>query len=116
MTVSETGRDCDLEGRPSPDARICELIGDYVHPREVIDDDHLSLTDKRAILCFWASDACAVASRPGFRWLPGTPGPIAFDKVIAALRKLDDDWSGERSIGSYAWQPKRKSPAARLGT
>ncbi len=63
---------------------------DYVHPREVVQDDRLSPAEKRAILSAWASDACAVESRPGFRWLRGTPGPILIDHVLAALRALDD--------------------------
>ena len=63
---------------------------DYVHPREVVQDDRLGPADKRAILSTWASDACAVESRPGFRWLRGTPGPILVDHVLAALRALDE--------------------------
>jgi len=63
---------------------------DYVHPNEVVQDDRLSLMEKRALLCAWASDACAVDSRPGFRWLSGTPGPILVDHIFAALRRLDD--------------------------
>ena len=63
---------------------------DYVHPNEVVLDDQLSLVGKRQLLCAWASDACAVESRPGFRWLPGTPGPILVDHVFLALRALDD--------------------------
>ena len=42
---------------------------DYVHPNEVVQDDRLPLMEKRTLLCAWASDACAVESRPGFRWL-----------------------------------------------
>ena len=64
-------------------------IADYVHPREVIEDDRLAPLQKRAILSAWASDAYAVESRPGFRWLPGTPGPILIDHVLTALRSLD---------------------------
>lgn len=63
---------------------------DYVHPNEVVLDDRLSLIEKRLLLCAWASDACAVESRPGFRWLHGTPGPILVDHVFAALRTLDE--------------------------
>jgi hypothetical protein len=63
---------------------------DYVHPNEILHDDRLSLTERRALLCAWASDACAVDSRPGFRWLPGTPGPILVDHIFTALRSLDD--------------------------
>lgn len=64
-------------------------VMDYVHPSEVLQDDRLGPADKRAILCAWASDACAVESRPGFRWLKGTPGPILVDHVLTALRALD---------------------------
>ena len=64
-------------------------VMDYVHPSEVLQDDRLGTADKRAILCAWASDACAVESRPGFRWLKGTPGPVLVDHVLAALRALD---------------------------
>ncbi len=77
----------------------CLLVPDFVHPCELLHNKSLSLAKKRALLCFWASDACAVESRPGFRWLPGTPGPILFDHVRQALQALDDeagaDWSGE---------------------
>jgi hypothetical protein len=62
---------------------------EYVHPREVLQDTALNLAEKRAVLCAWASDACAVDSRPGFRWLPGTPGPILVDHLLTALKTLD---------------------------
>ena len=62
---------------------------DYAHPREVLLDQDLDADQKRAILCAWASDASAVDSRPGFRWLPGTPGPVALTHVMAGLRALD---------------------------
>jgi len=63
---------------------------DYVHPNEVVQDDRLPVVEKRTLLCAWASDACAVESRPDFRWFPGTPGPILVDHIFAALRALDD--------------------------
>ena len=78
------------EGAPRPDGYVALVMQDYAHPREVLGDDRLDALEKRSILCFWASDACAVESRPGFRWLPGTPGPILFDHVIAALNALDN--------------------------
>ncbi len=62
----------------------------YKHPRDVIDDPYLGLSEKRAILSSWASDACAVESRPAFRQIPGTPAPVSFDDVMDALRRLDD--------------------------
>jgi len=79
---------------------------DYVHPHEVVQDDRLSLTEKRTLLCAWASDLCAVESRPGFRWLPGTPGPILVDHIFAALRRLDDLGGG---CGHAAYGASRAS-------
>ena len=64
-------------------------VTDFVHPREVLADEELNPLEKRAVLAAWASDASAVESRPGFRWLPGTPGPVALEKILAALRTLD---------------------------
>lgn len=63
---------------------------DHVHHNEVLQDDRLSPVQKRKLLSAWISDACAVDSRPGFRWLPGTPGPILVDHVLKTLRGLDD--------------------------
>ena len=78
-----------IEGTYYPNSLGLKLM-DYVHPNEVVQDDRLSLMEKKALLSAWASDACAVESRPGFRWLPGTPGPILVDHVFTALRTLDD--------------------------
>lgn len=82
----------EVELKPVLSLRAAE----YVHPREVLQDTALNLAEKRALLCAWASDACAVDSRPGFRWLPGTPGPILVDHLLAALKTLDElsDLSG----------------------
>jgi hypothetical protein len=84
----------DREPTSAPDGYLGLIMQDYAHPREVLTDHRLDPTEQRSILCFWASDACAVESRPGFRWLPGTPGPILFDHVIAALTALDQSQSG----------------------
>ena len=64
---------------------------DFAHPREVLADQELASVEKRAILAAWASDASAVESRPKFRWLLGTPGPVALSQVLDALRALDAD-------------------------
>ncbi|MFC7399985.1 hypothetical protein ACFQU1_22545 [Chelatococcus sp. GCM10030263] len=61
----------------------------YAHPRQVIEDNTLSLAEKRAILSSWASDACAVDSMPALRQAPGAPAPVTFDDVMQALRELD---------------------------
>lgn len=39
----------------------------FDHPRDVVGDPTLSLSEKRAILASWASDASAVASCPALR-------------------------------------------------
>lgn len=77
------------------------LLPDFVHPWEVLNLNNLSAAQKRAILSLWASDACAVESRPGFRWMPGTPGPILFDHVMRALQALDGDTD---------WRPHNAAP------
>jgi hypothetical protein len=37
----------------------------FAHPSEVVNDPDLTLSEKRAILASWASDACAVEGCPG---------------------------------------------------
>jgi hypothetical protein len=74
---------------PALESSLALKVMDYAHPREVVQDDRPDPEEKRRILCAWASDACAVDSRPGFRWLPGTPGPVLVEHVLAALRDLD---------------------------
>ncbi len=61
----------------------------FLHPMEVVKDPDLDLTDKRAILSSWASDACAVEGRPELRWLIGTDAPVLVGEVLQALRRLD---------------------------
>lgn len=61
----------------------------FSHPHEVLKDPHLTLADKREILCSWASDASAVQDEPGLRWLLGTVEPVPLSDVLDALRRLD---------------------------
>jgi hypothetical protein len=61
----------------------------FSFPHEVIDDPSFSPSEKRAILCEWASDACAVESFPTLRLLPGTTFPVTFSAVMDALAQLD---------------------------
>jgi len=60
----------------------------FSHPSEVINDQDLTLNEKRAILASWASDACAVEAAPAFRQSPDGP-PVSFDDIMDALRSLD---------------------------
>ena len=60
----------------------------FAHARDVVNDADLTLSEKRAILSSWASDACAVETAPALRQPPGR-GLIGFDEIIDALRELD---------------------------
>ena len=52
-------------------------------------DPELSMEERRAILSWWASDACAEESAPALRRPPFAPAPVTFDEVMYALLKLD---------------------------
>jgi hypothetical protein len=60
----------------------------FARPADVVNDPDLTLSEKRAILASWASDACAVEAFPALRQPPGSV-PVRFDDIIDALRELD---------------------------
>jgi hypothetical protein len=60
----------------------------FSHPMDVVDDRDLTLTEKRAILASWASDACAVEAAPALRH-PEGGSLVRFDDVMDALKELD---------------------------
>jgi hypothetical protein len=60
----------------------------FAHPMDVVNDPDLTLSEKRAMLASWASDACAVEAVPALRRAPGH-APVQFDDIIDALRLLD---------------------------
>ena len=61
----------------------------FDHPRDVVADATLSLSEKRAILASWASDASAIASCPSLRAPEGLKAPIHIDEILEALCALD---------------------------
>src|SRR6476646_643856 len=61
----------------------------FEHPRDVVADPALSLSEKRAILASWASDASAIASCPALRAPDGLRAPVTIDEILDALRELD---------------------------
>ena len=61
----------------------------FGHPNEVLCDPDLSINEKRAILASWASDICSVEAMPELRKIP-VGNTVAFDDVMDALRKLDE--------------------------
>jgi hypothetical protein len=60
----------------------------FAHPVDVVNDPDLTLSEKRAMLSSWASDARATGARPALRHRPDAP-PVAYDDVMDALRMLD---------------------------
>jgi hypothetical protein len=61
----------------------------FNHPRDVVADPSLSVSEKRAILASWASDASAIASCPALRAPAGLKVPVTIDEILEALRGLD---------------------------
>jgi len=61
----------------------------FAQPMDVVNDPDLTLSEKRAILAAWASDACAVEAVPALRCAPGH-APVQFDEIMDALRSLDE--------------------------
>ena len=63
----------------------------FRHPRDVVNRTDLRLSEKRAILASWASDAAAVASFPALRAPPELSAPVTIDDILEALCELDGD-------------------------
>jgi hypothetical protein len=61
----------------------------FDHPRDVLTHLSLSVSEKRAILASWASDASAIASCPALRAPNGLKAPVTIDEILEALRELD---------------------------
>jgi hypothetical protein len=61
----------------------------FEHPRDVVSHPTLSLSEKRAILASWASDASAIASCPSLRSPDGLKAPVTIDEILEALCALD---------------------------
>jgi hypothetical protein len=61
----------------------------FDHPRDVLSHPSLSISEKRAILASWASDATAIASCPAVRAPAGLKAPVTIDEILEALCELD---------------------------
>lgn len=83
------GREANMKFRTPDTVQNSSRVYPFSFPHEVADDPSLSLSEKRAILSEWASDACAVESFPTLRWLPGTTFPVTFSAVMDARDWLD---------------------------
>lgn len=59
------------------------------YPHQLVQEPHMTLDEKRAILAAWASDQHSVESFPTLRHLPGTPFPVTLSSIIDARAELD---------------------------
>jgi len=73
----------------------------FEHPMKVVNDPDLTLSEKRAILASWASDACAVEAAPALRRVSGSGPTVQFDDVMDALRALDRMAAGNSRPSHY---------------
>jgi hypothetical protein len=62
----------------------------FEHPRDVVSHPTLSLSEERAILASWASDASAIASCPSLRAPEGLKAPVTIDEILEAHNALDE--------------------------
>jgi len=112
-------RNCDAlllpQDMPCGDEALDRLLQPwrfYRGPDEVLTDSALSPSEKRAVLCSWASDACAVESLPALRRSADGSPAVAFDDIMEALAELDrcheasagssNPERGDRSMGGEA--------------
>lgn len=61
----------------------------FAHPTDVLKDPGLSRDQMRAVLASWASDACAVEDRPGWRLSLGAEHPVRLSEILECLARLD---------------------------
>jgi hypothetical protein len=61
----------------------------FDRPKDVVTHAALSISEKRAILASWASDASAIASCPALRAPPGLKAAVTIDEILEALQELD---------------------------
>jgi hypothetical protein len=81
----------------------------FEHPMKVVNDPDLTLSEKRAILASWASDACAVEAAPALRQPPGGR-TVQFDDIMDALRVLDRPAGDHKPRPHYRRVLERRIP------
>lgn len=81
-TTLETLTPFDLD-----DVTDGDLIS-YFRARDILEDPHLTVGRKRALLAYWASDIHAVAGAPALRAYAGGVS-VTIDELLDALKALD---------------------------
>jgi hypothetical protein len=70
----------------------------FSRPADVVADLDLTLSEKRAILASWASEACAAEAMPPL-WRPEGASQVGFDDIVDAIRHLDRE-------ARFGYQPR----------
>jgi tagatose-1,6-bisphosphate aldolase non-catalytic subunit AgaZ/GatZ len=70
-------------------ARLLRPALGFNRPSDVLKDPDLHVSEKRAVLSSWASDACSVEGSPNLRWFIGSDGPVPLNEVMEALRRIE---------------------------
>jgi len=99
---SGSGDDFDIR-------RLLHPANAFAQPMDVVDDRDLTLTEKRAILASWASDARSVEASPALR-RPDDGKLVRFDDVMDALKELDRRYGELRTRPRYRRILERRIP------
>jgi hypothetical protein len=65
-----------------------DLIG-FHHPHEIVEDPVLTVSRKRQLLAYWASDIHAVVGAPALRTY-AFGSTVTIDQIMDALKSLDE--------------------------
>jgi hypothetical protein len=96
-------------GDPFDIGRLLHPANAFAHPMDVVEDRDLTLTEKRAILSSWASDACAIEAAPTLRQ-PADGKLVRFDDVMDALKELDRRYGDLRARPRYRRILENRTP------
>ncbi len=90
--------------------RLLNPSATYASPEDVLRDSTLALSEKKAVLASWASDACAIDSKPAWRQPPGYSRPVAFDEIMTALQELDRSFTSPKDVPRRPSAEQNRSP------
>jgi hypothetical protein len=73
----------------------------------VVRDTDMTVAEKRSVLTSWASDACAIESKPALR-ASATGNVVSYDDIIDALQSLDAGQSADTVIYAFKRRQRRR--------
>ncbi len=79
----------------------------FRHPLDVVRDTDMTVAEKRSVLASWASDACAIESKPALR-ASATGNVVSYDDIIDALQSLDAGQSADTVIYAFKRRQRRR--------